>query len=113
MKLREYYIYIMMNTANTAIYIGVTNDLMRRAYEHASGAAASFSKKYRLHKLVYYEVCDTAEQAIAREKQLKNWHRDWKLELIRQANPDFSDLNSVLQEIPNQVRNDEVLGADQ
>jgi putative endonuclease len=96
MKLRNYYIYILMNTHNTVNYIGVTNDVLRRVFEHREGAVKSFSQYYQARKLVYFEVCDSAEQAIAREKQLKRWHREWKMELIRSMNPDFLDLYDQL-----------------
>ena len=72
---RQYYIYIMTNKSNKVIYIGVTNDLGRRIFEHKNKLVEGFTKKYNLMKLVYYEVTDDVESAIKREKQLKNWHR--------------------------------------
>ena len=92
MKLRQFYIYIVTNKYNSVLYIGVTNELSRRIYEHKQGQTKGFTKQYNLHKLIYFEICDTAEQAIAREKQLKNWHREWKINLIRKSNPEFKDL---------------------
>lgn len=93
MKLRTLYVYIVTNYANTALYIGVTNNLEKRLYEHRSGRVGSFTQRYKLTKLVYFESADTAEQAIDREKQLKNWHRDWKISLIQSTNPDWKDLS--------------------
>jgi len=89
-----YYIYIITNVNNTVLYIGVTNDLKRRIYEHKNGLVKnSFSKKYNLNKLIYYEVASDAKAAITREKQFKNWERKWKIELIEKTNPEFDDLN--------------------
>lgn len=82
----------MTNEKNTSFYIGVTNDIIRRVYEHKNDLIDGFTKHYRLHKLVYVEQTELLTDAIAREKQLKNWHRDWKINLIRKINPDFKDL---------------------
>ncbi len=90
---KNYYVYIMTNINNTVLYIGVTNDLKRRVHEHKNGLVEGFSKKYNLCKLVYYETTDDINSAIAREKQLKNWHREWKMNLVRAVNPGFADLN--------------------
>jgi putative endonuclease len=90
------YIYILTNFTNTTFYIGVTNDLERRINEHKSGFVDGFSKKYKLTKLIYYEEYSSIEDAIAREKQLKNWHRDWKINQIKTMNPDFKDLAEEL-----------------
>jgi putative endonuclease len=73
---RQYYIYIITNKSNKVIYIGVTNNLERRFFEHKNKLVEGFTKKYNLTKLVYYEATDDVESAIRREKQLKNWHRD-------------------------------------
>lgn len=91
-----YYIYILTNKNTTTLYIGVTNDLNRRIYEHKQKFVAGFTKKYNLNKLVYFEQVENVENAIAREKQLKNWHRDWKINLIKQNNPLFEDLGDNL-----------------
>lgn len=88
----QYYTYIMFSQKNGTLYIGVTNDLARRAYEHRNGLLNGFTKKYNVHKLGYYEVFDDVNAAIIREKQLKNWHRDWKINLINQNNPNWDDL---------------------
>jgi putative endonuclease len=86
------YIYILTNEYNTVFYIGVTSDLIKRVWEHKNKEVKGFSKTYGLNKLVYYEVIDSVELAIAREKQLKRWHRKWKLNLITESNPEFKDL---------------------
>ncbi len=70
----------------------MTNDITRRMYEHKRGEVEGFSKRYKLKKLVYLEEFSTAQEAIGREKRLKNWHRDWKLNLIQEANPNLEDL---------------------
>jgi putative endonuclease len=92
--LKQYYIYIITNRDNNVLYIGVTNNLVRRIYEHKNKLAEGFSKRYNLTKLVYYEVTGSIESAIKREKQLKNWHRDWKINLINQFNPGWKDLSN-------------------
>lgn len=94
---KKMYVYIMTNLYRTTLYIGVTNDLLTRVCQHKLGKVASFSGKYRLHNLIYYETVDSPKTAIEREKQLKNWKRSWKLDLIRSINPSFKDLSdSVL-----------------
>lgn len=95
---RWFHVYILTNRRNTTFYIGVTGNLFRRVHEHKSGAFEGFTKKYRLHKLVYYEEFQYSFDAITREKQLKNWHREWKLNLVRSTNPDFVDLAFDLYE---------------
>lgn len=86
------YTYIITNKKNGVLYIGVTSNLSKRIYEHKNGLMDGFSKKYNLKKLVYYEICDDITNAIQREKQLKNWHRDWKINLIEKENPNWDDL---------------------
>ena len=86
------YVYILASQRNGTLYTGVTNSLMRRASEHKEGKGGRFTKKYAVQKLVYYETYGRIEDAIAREKQLKNWHRKWKLDLIENMNPDWRDL---------------------
>ena len=92
-KDRQYYVYILTNKSNKVIYIGVTNDLERRMFEHKNKLVEGFTKRYNLMKLVFYEVTEDVESAISREKQLKNWHRDWKINLINQFNPEWEDLS--------------------
>jgi putative endonuclease len=90
---KTYYVYITTNISNAVLYIGVTNNLPRRIYEHKNGLMEGFSKKYKTNKLVYYETMNDINSAIAREKQLKNWHREWKMNLVRSKNPGFVELN--------------------
>ena len=96
MNENTYYIYILTNNSNGTLYIGVTNNLVRRIYEHKSKYVDSFSKKYSLKKLVYYEIYDDVQIAIAREKYLKKARRDYKLNLINNFNPEWSDLYHVI-----------------
>ena len=86
------YIYILTNKSNNVLYIGVTSDLKKRIWEHKNKVVDGFTKKYNLDKLVYFEAGENIESAIEREKQLKNWHREWKFNLIKAQNPEFKDL---------------------
>ena len=86
------YVYVLTNSANTVLYIGVTNNIARRMYEHKNGLIEGFSKRYKLHKLVYCETYANITDAIRREKQLKPWHRAWKEDLINSVNPQWKDL---------------------
>ena len=88
----QYYVYILANKKNGTLYIGVTKDLFKRIYEHKQNLVAGFTKKYNVHKLVYFEATTDIQSAIIREKQLKKWNRDWKIELIEKSNPDWKDL---------------------
>jgi putative endonuclease len=90
--LKIYYVYILASKRNGTLYIGVTNDLLRRAYEHKNGLVEGFTKRYSVHMLVYYEQYDSAEAAIQREKRLKFWHRKWKIRLIEETNQEWKDL---------------------
>ncbi|MBI4990966.1 GIY-YIG nuclease family protein [Candidatus Gottesmanbacteria bacterium] len=87
----NYYVYILGNNRPT-LYIGVTNNLIRRVYEHKQGLVKGFTKKYGLKKLLYFEVFTNIEDALIREKRLKHWEREWKLNLIKKANPSLRDL---------------------
>lgn len=87
-----YYIYIITNQRNTVLYIGVTDNIQRRMYEHKSKLVEGFSKTYNLDKLIYVEEYKDINEAIRREKQLKNCHREWKINLIKLKNPNFSNL---------------------
>ena len=89
-----YYVYIITNNQRT-LYIGVTNDLQRRMYEHKNGIIKGFSRKYNLKYLVYYEETNDVKAAIQREKQLKKWNRKWKIELIEKLNPYWYDLSET------------------
>ena len=92
----KYYVYIITNRRNNVLYIGVTNNLKRRNYEHREKLISGFSKRYNLKKLVYYESTRDVKTAILREKQLKNWHREWKIRLITEFNPMWKDLSDGL-----------------
>ena len=91
-KMKQPCVYIMTNPRNGTLYIGVTSDLIRRVWQHKNEVADGFTKKYKLHNLVWYEPHATMESAITREKVLKFWHRIWKIRIIEQANPDWLDL---------------------
>lgn len=90
--MREGYVYILSNKNRTTWYIGVTNDIKRRVLEHKTGQGSVFTKKYKLTDLMYFEKLEGMAECINREKQLKNWHRDWKLNLIKEYNPKLIDL---------------------
>lgn len=89
-------VYILASGHHGTLYIGVTNDLRRRLEDHHAGRGSKFVSKYRVFRLVHVERFARPLEAIAREKQLKNWHRDWKIELIEQDNPDWSDLSGLI-----------------
>ena len=90
---KQYYVYILTNKSNNVLYIGVTNNLERKMFEHKNKLIEGFSKKYNLTKLIYFEMSENAEIAIRREKQLKNWHREWMINLINQFNPEWKNLS--------------------
>ena len=87
-----YYVYLLASKKHGTLYLGVTNDLVRRVYEHRTKAVEGFTKRYAVGKLVWFEIHDTAEAAIMREKELKKWRRDWKIRLIEEQNPGWVDL---------------------
>lgn len=91
-RVHQYYTYILASQRNGTLYIGITNDLYRRVYEHKSGLKKSFTKRYGVNKLVYFEVFQYVNQGIRREKQLKKWNRSWKIELIEKENKTWIDL---------------------
>jgi putative endonuclease len=91
-----FFVYIMTNRIYGTLYVGVTNDLSRRVWEHREGVVAGFTKTYGLKTLVYYEVFDSISEAIHREKRLKHWKRTWKVALIEQQNPNWEDLSPTL-----------------
>ena len=89
----RYYIYILTNRNNTVLYTGVTNDLIRRVYEHKNNAdPKSFTARYKVHKLIYFEETGDVKSAIEREKQIKSWSRGKKIALVHESNPKFFDL---------------------
>lgn len=88
----QFYVYFITNMKNGTLYIGMTNNLERRMYEHKNGINEGFSKRYGLNKLVYFEQFQYVNDAIKREKQLKNWRRQWKIDLIEEENGNWNDL---------------------
>jgi putative endonuclease len=94
MQTKLFYVYILASDRNGTLYTGVTSNLEKRINEHKLKIHTnSFTAKYSVHKLVYYETTENAESAIAREKQLKKWNRKWKLDLIEKQNPEWKDLS--------------------
>ncbi|MCX6717779.1 MAG: GIY-YIG nuclease family protein [Candidatus Taylorbacteria bacterium] len=91
--MKNYFVYILASKKNGTLYIGVTNDLNRRIYEHKKNLVEGFTKKYNIKTLVYYESTNSIESAINREKQFKKWNRKWKLKLIEEKNPMWLDLS--------------------
>jgi putative endonuclease len=87
-----YYVYLLASGKHGTLYLGVTNKLIRRVYEHRSKAVPGFTSRYNVTRLVWYECYDDPENAITREKEVKKWRRDWKIRLIEENNPDWSDL---------------------
>lgn len=87
-----FYVYIMASQKNGTLYTGHTDDISRRAFEHREGLLPGFSRKYRTKRLVWYEVHDSRESALTRERQIKKWNRAWKIELIETRNPQWRDL---------------------
>jgi len=92
----SYYIYILASKQNGTLYIGTTNNLIKRVYEHKQDFVEGFTKRYHVHILVYYEMFYTPIDSITREKQIKQWNRLWKLKLIESQNPDWKDLYETL-----------------
>ncbi|MER3447656.1 MAG: GIY-YIG nuclease [Candidatus Dadabacteria bacterium] len=94
--MKTYYVYIMASKENGTLYIGLTNNLLRRVYEHKNDLVKGFTEKYSIHKLVYYEQTNDIHSAIEREKRLKKWNRQWKIDLIEKFNPTWKDLYDEL-----------------
>ena len=90
--MKNFYVYILCSKRNGTLYTGVTSNLITRVYEHKKNLADGFTKKYNVHLLIWYEVHQSAESAITREKQIKAWKRAWKLRLIEKSNPEWDDL---------------------
>jgi len=99
MKPKGGYVYIVSNKHRTVYYIGVTNNLYTRAYQHKTGEGSAFTKKYNCHDLIYYEFFETIEAAIQRKKRLKKWNRAWKEQLIKSLNPEMKDLFDEVEDM--------------
>ncbi len=91
--MKNYFVYILTNKLNKVLYIGVTSNLMARDWQHKNKVFEGFTKKYNVNKLVYYEMFSNIEDAIRGEKKLKNWHRQWKINLINKSNSEWRDLS--------------------
>ena len=89
---KQFYVYVMASKRNGTLYLGVTSDLVKKVWQHKNGEVEGFTKKYGVKMLVYYEILENAESAIAREKQIKKWRRAWKLRLIKEKNSQWKDL---------------------
>lgn len=87
-----FYVYLLANRKNGTLYCGHTDDIARRTYQHKEGQGAAFTRKYKVDRLIWYEMHDTREAAKTREYQIKSWKRAWKIRLVEETNPDWSDL---------------------
>jgi len=94
--MRYSYVYLLCSERNGTLYVGVTSDLKKRVWEHKDGIYKGFTEKYNIHKLVWFEVHEDIEHAIAREKAIKKWNRKWKLRIIEEMNPKWEDLYDSL-----------------
>jgi putative endonuclease len=92
MSSKSYFVYILASKQNGTLYTGVTSDLIKRVYQHKNGLIDGFTKKYSVHDLVYFETTDDVKTALQREKQIKKWNRQWKIEMIERKNKDWRDL---------------------
>jgi putative endonuclease len=92
MLTRSYFVYLLASRRNGTLYVGVTNDLTKRVWQHKQGLVEGFTKRYGIKMLVWYQQTESIEAAIVREKQIKKWNRDWKVELIEKNNPQWRDL---------------------
>ena len=90
--MRQYFVYILASKRNGTLYIGVTNNLLERVRQHKNNLVEGFTKKYAVHNLMYYEIYEDIHSAIAREKRMKKWKREWKIKLIEKTNPEWDDL---------------------
>jgi putative endonuclease len=88
----SYYVYLLASSKHGTLYVGVTRDLIRRVYQHRTKAAPGFTSRYGVSLLVWFEIYDDPTSAIAREKEIKKWRRDWKISLIEETNPNWADL---------------------
>jgi putative endonuclease len=94
--MKSYYVYILASKKNGTLYVGITNDLIRRIHQHKDKLVSGFTSEYQVDQLVYYEETNDVHSAIAREKQLKSWNRKWIIDLIETANPEWDDLYLAL-----------------
>jgi putative endonuclease len=94
--MKKYFVYILASKKYGTLYIGVTSNLSRRVYEHKNNFVSGFTQKYKVHSLVYYEEHNDVHMALEREKQLKKWYRQWKINLIEDVNPEWKDLYDEL-----------------
>jgi putative endonuclease len=90
--MKNYFVYLLASQKNGTLYVGVTNDLIRRVWEHKNDFVEGFTKHYQIHRLVWYEETTDVTSAIQREKQIKKWRRQWKINLIEKENPEWEDL---------------------
>ena len=91
-----FYVYILASKRNGTLYIGMTDDLSRRVYQHRTGEVPGFTRRYGVKQLVWYDVFESRDAAFSRERQMKEWQRAWKIKLIEASNPDWSDLYETL-----------------
>lgn len=96
--MRQYYVYILASQRNGTLYIGVTNNLVKRVYQHKTNLVRGFTQRYCVHNLVYYETYGHIYDAITREKRMKKWKREWKIQLIEESNPKWRDLYAEIAE---------------
>ena len=107
---KNYYIYILASKKNGTLYIGISNDLLKRVWQHKNKQQEGFTKKYDVDKLVYYEIFNDSINAITREKRLKKYSRKWKMNLIEKHNPEWKDLyDDLISGLPEQVGNDTIM----
>jgi len=90
--MKQYYVYILASKRNGTLYVGISSELKKRVWEHKQNLVSSFTRKYRVHRLVFYEAIMNVHSAIQFEKRLKRWRRKWKLQLIEEMNPEWKDL---------------------
>jgi putative endonuclease len=107
---KSYYVYILASARNGTLYIGVTNDIVRRAWQHREGIMPGFTQKFGVRTLVHFEMFENIDAAIHRETRMKTWKRRWKLELIEKHNPDWRDL--YLDFVPDAPSSDDVTARD-
>lgn len=93
---KTFWVYMLASGFNGTLYLGITSDLQKRIWEHKNNVVEGFTKKYNVHDLVWFERHETAEAAITREKQMKEWRREWKISRIREMNPEWKDLYSEI-----------------